>query len=149
MAEPKDATDPPPLQPDEVVYRRIPAKSNAVRLPQRIVTFGAFLPTAKDTTGISLVRASAQGGITPAQAAAKANAPGKLFYVAELTVRGIRDEAGVPIYPDDPADPSHLCIPWTDRNDVTVRLKAEQLCTQCVAVHGPYLGTADPPPAGA
>ena len=129
-----------PLQPDEVVYRRIPAKSNAVRLPDRVVTFGAFLPTAKDTTGISLVRASAAGGITPEQAAAKANAPRKWFYVAELTVRGTRDEAGVPIAPDDPADPSHLSIPWTDRNDDAVRLKAEQLCTKCVAVHGPFPG---------
>ena len=145
MPEPGDAIGPAPLQPDEVVYRRVPAKSNAVRLPDRIVTFGAFLPTGKDETGISLVRASAEGGITPAQAAAKANAPGKLFYVAELTVRGIRDEAGIPMYPDDAADPSHLCIPWTDRNDMTVRLKAEELCTKCVAVHGPFPGLATEP----
>jgi hypothetical protein len=135
-----DPSQPIPLRAEEVVYRRIPAKSNAVRLPDRVVTFGAFLPTARDTTGISLVRASAEGGITPERAAAKANAPGKLFYVAELTVRGIRDEAGVPIAPDDPADPSHLCIPWTDRNDDGVRLKAEALCTKCVAVHGPFPG---------
>ena len=128
------------LAADEVVYRRIPEKSGAVRLPSRVVTVGAFLPTAKDTTGLSLVRASAEGGITPERAAAKANAPGKTFYVAALTVGGIRDEAGVPIFPDDPADPSHLCIPWTDRADDAVRLKAEELCTKCVAVYGPFPG---------
>jgi hypothetical protein len=139
MASSNASAEQPPLSSDEIVYRRIPEKSGAVRT-DKTVTIGAFLPTSKDTTGISLIRASAGGGITPEQAAAKARAPGKTFYIAVLTVGAIRNEAGIPIAPDDPNDPSHLSIPWTDRNDEVVRLKAEELCTKCIQVLGPFPG---------
>ncbi len=91
---------------DEVVYRRVPVKTNWYAPAEDYLSAAAFRPTRNDLSGISLSRAKFLKG--PADAAALGYQEEE-YWIVELRVRDLLD-AGASVVSDDETDPSHAIV---------------------------------------
>jgi len=127
----------PPLHPDEIVYRRIAARSadDAQWIDENCrVDANAFRPNSGDADGLSLTRASSP------EVAAAGGRLGKEYYIVAIRVG---DLINVPVCEDSP---THALIPnmtYNARKTDAVREAMEQLSQKCSVVSGPYPGTVD------
>ena len=135
-----------PVDEDEPIYRRVPAKSGYYKPgPTPRLSPKAYKPLSMDTDGLSLTRARLVTG--PAEAGAMGY-QGKDYYVLELLASDIQS-CGLTIQPNpQPDDKSHAIIPELNINrpdhaeveGLTIKLQGKPY-----KVHGPFPGTRPPP----
>ena len=130
-----------PVNPDELIYRRVAEKTGYYRShPTPVLSPKAYNPTNNDVDGISVHRALFLAG---PEAAAAFGVLDKSYYIVEIRAGDIQNE-GIFIRPDPTStDPSHAVIPeinTAQRDTVKAKQKMERIRNLPFKVYGPFPG---------
>jgi hypothetical protein len=136
-----------PIDPDEIIYRRVPERSSIYK-PNRTPALSqkAFSPRDSDVDGISVIRASYVGG---AEEAAANGPDGMEFYVLAFRA-GDLQASGMSIVPAPEVDCiGHALIPnvnAANRDLPQVQAIMERARASTYLAHGPFPGKKRWPP---